>query len=265
MKYYETLVFNSFGDCPDHRGISKSGCFNGYYGIQYNHSGDLQLSVNNNIPFTVSGPHAFFTFPGPWFTYGALNNGSRHHCYICFSGSLIQRLIAGGLFKLEQTNPLIKITHADKFYGSFKKLLQLLRQPRGGVNPRAAWMLEDLLLQLQEQPDRKRHINSFCEQKLSELLDKITRAPSKDWQFEEEAQKLSVSYSHFRRIFREVAGCPPNQFLLEARLDLAVHLLESETLPIAEVAHACGFSDEFYFSRIFKKHKLITPSSLRQY
>ena len=84
-----------------------------------------------------------------------------------------------------------------------------------------------------------------------------------DWHFEDEARKLSISYSHFRRLFREVAGCAPNQFLISARLSYAENMLEDGVLPIAEVAHRCGFADEFYFSRLFKKHRMISPSVLR--
>ena len=64
-------------------------------------------------------------------------------------------------------------------------------------------------------------------------------------------------------MFREVAGCAPNQFLIEARLSYAERMLENGVLSIAEVAHRCGFPDEFYFSRLFRKHRLISPSDFR--
>ena len=95
------------------------------------------------------------------------------------------------------------------------------------------------------------------------VREKIMRQPLLNWSFEDEARRLSVSYSHFRRLFREVAGCAPNQFLIEARLSYAERLLENGVLPVAEVARRCGFNDEFYFSRLFKKHRMISPSAVR--
>ena len=263
MKYYEKLVFNTHGDLPVSQGVSHSGGFKGYYGIQYNHSGTLFFARDCEQPVTVEGPHAFFTCPGVDFFYGAPPGKHRHHCFICFSGTLIRRFIAGGLLDLNRKNPLIPVVYSERFYSVFHKLNQLISQPGGSMQPRAAWMLEDLLLQLQEQPGVRVHVNAFCEHELQLLREKILRQPLLEWDFTHEAGKLSISYSHFRRLFREVAGCAPNQFLIEARLSYAEQMLENGVLSIAEIAHRCGFPDEFYFSRLFKKHRLISPSALR--
>ena len=263
MEYYEKLVFNTYGEIPASTGVSHRGEFRGYYGLQYNHSGTLFLSRGGEAQVVATGPHAFITYPGVSFDYGAPAGKSRHHCYICFSGSLVQRFIDGNLLELERKNPLIPIVNFERFYAVFSKLHQLLRRPGGQLQPRAAWMLEDLLLQLQEQPGARMHVNAFCERELKNLCETIARQPLEKWDFAEEARKLSISYSHFRRIFREVAGCAPNQFLIEAKLNMAEKLLEEGVMPIAEVAHECGFPDEFYFSRLFKHHRLISPFALR--
>ena len=263
MKYYEKLVFNTRGDIPVSQGIAHKGGFKGYFGIQYNHSGTLMLARGGEPAVTVEGSYAFFTFPGPDFYYGAPPGKQRHHCFVCFSGSLIRRFISGGLLDLNRKNPLIQVVHSERFYSVFRKLNQLIGLPGGALHPRAAWMLEDLLLQLQEQPGAGIKVNAYCEHELQLLREKIMRQPLLNWSFEDEAGKLSISYSHFRRLFREVVGCAPNQFLIEARLSYAEQMLKNGFLPIAEVAHRCGFPDEFYFSRLFKKHRMISPSSLR--
>ncbi len=263
MKYFEQLVFNTHGDIPESRGISYRGEFRGYYGIQYNHAGKVWLSRNGEPPQLAEGPQVFITYPGVEFEYGAPPGEFRHHCFVCFSGSLIQRFIEGGLLELERKNPLIPIIYSEHFYSVFCRLHQLLRQPGGQLQPRAAHLLEDLLLQIQEQPGAGMRVNAFCEQELRKLCARVAQEPLTEWNFALEARKLSISYPHFRRLFREVAGCAPHQFLIEAKLNLAEHLLAEGVMPIADVAHACGFADEFYFSRLFKRHRLISPSALR--
>ena len=263
MKYFEQLVFNTHGDIAQSRGVAHRGEFKGYYGIQYNHAGRVWLSRGGEVPQLAAGPHVFITYPGVDFEYGAPPGESRHHCFVCFSGSLIQRFIDGGLLELERKNPLIPIIYSEHFYAVFCRLRQLLRQPGGQLQPRAAHLLEDLLLQIQEQPGARGKINAYCEKELQNLCERIARKPLEKWDFAAEARRLSVSYPHFRRLFREVAGCAPNQFVIEAKLNLAERLLEDGVMPIAEVAHACGFADEFYFSRLFKRHRLISPSALR--
>ncbi|MBO7147509.1 MAG: helix-turn-helix transcriptional regulator [Lentisphaeria bacterium] len=265
MKYYEELVFNTHGEVPRAGGISKQGTFKGYWGIQYNHAGTLLFSLGKEQPVIVEGPHAFISYPGEHFLYGSPPGKTRHHCFICFSGKIVRRFISGGLLVPQRKNPLIQVVHSERFYSVFCKLREMIQQPGGAMQPRAGWMLEDLLLQLQEQPGTQMKINAFCEHNLQTLRQEICNNPLENWDFEEEARKLSISYSHFRRLFKELTGCAPNHFLIEARLNLAEQLLQNDVLSIAEVAHKCGFPDEFYFSRLFKKHRMISPSALRSF
>ncbi len=264
MKYFETLVFNTHGDYSRSKGISHVGTFKDYYGIQYNHAGKLFLAVGNDPPLIVEGPYAFITYPGVEFHYGSPGNEPRHHCFICFSGTLAERFLRGGLLLPRRKNALIQIVHSERFYSTLSSLNLALGHPGGANLPRTAWMLEDLLLQLQEQPGIRSRINAFCEHRIHQLQEEIRLQPQKEWNFEEEAGRLSISYSHFRRIFREVTGSAPNQYLIGAKLNLAEKLLRDSVLPMNKVAHQSGFPDEFYFSRLFKKHRNISPSACRQ-
>ncbi len=52
--------------------------------------------------------------------------------------------------------------------------------------------------------------------------------------------------------------------ITESRVDIAKSLLVSSSLEISEIARKCGFSDEKYFFRIFKKYSGTTPSVYRK-
>jgi len=49
------------------------------------------------------------------------------------------------------------------------------------------------------------------------------------------------------------------QFVIQARMKLAKQLLETETMPIYQVAETCGYQCEAYFSSEFKKHFGCSP------
>jgi AraC-like DNA-binding protein len=57
---------------------------------------------------------------------------------------------------------------------------------------------------------------------------------------------------------------PPLGLLIRLRLQRAMDLLQQGTHNVAEAASAVGYDDPFYFSRLFRKHMGITPSSCRQ-
>ena len=74
---------------------------------------------------------------------------------------------------------------------------------------------------------------------------------------------VSVSRSGLQRLFNEYFKLSPKQYLLNLRMNKAVGLLMENGLSVKEIAFACGFSDEKYFSRAFKKRYGYPPSQLQ--
>lgn len=69
---------------------------------------------------------------------------------------------------------------------------------------------------------------------------------------------------HFSRIFHQIAGITPYQYLMQFRLNHAAHLLKGSTMPVTQVAFDSGFNDSNHFSATFKSHYDISPSVFRQ-
>lgn len=67
---------------------------------------------------------------------------------------------------------------------------------------------------------------------------------------------------YYGSLFRETMNMTFRQYLISVRLNYAENMLKSGEYSIGEVALQCGFSDIFYFSRLFKERKGIPPSSL---
>jgi AraC-like DNA-binding protein len=71
---------------------------------------------------------------------------------------------------------------------------------------------------------------------------------------------LPVSADHLRKLFRQSAGCTPLDYLTRLRVDAARHLLKLGGFSVKEVAVRAGFSDPYYFSRLFRKSTGESPS-----
>ncbi|WP_187274229.1 AraC family transcriptional regulator [Paenibacillus sp. N3.4] len=76
----------------------------------------------------------------------------------------------------------------------------------------------------------------------------------------DEVARLSGSSRRFYQAFRSMTGLSPLKFVTTIRLNRSLSLLGSSPSSIMEVAHTVGYSDELYFSRLFKKHMGISPS-----
>lgn len=102
-----------------------------------------------------------------------------------------------------------------------------------------------------------------------ELYRKISRGKahidqnfSVSLKIEQVARDSALSEYHFFRLFRMVYGITPHQYLLQKRLEAARKFLEKKQMNVSETAIATGFPDIHSFSKAFKKHFGLSPSTL---
>jgi ABC-type sugar transport system ATPase subunit len=78
------------------------------------------------------------------------------------------------------------------------------------------------------------------------------------------ADSLAMSYDNFRRRFKNQIGMSPNQYFLSANIERAKELLLFTDTEIKDIASQLGFSDPYYFSRVFKERAKTSPAHFRQ-
>ena len=76
---------------------------------------------------------------------------------------------------------------------------------------------------------------------------------------EQLADHFSVSHSSLYRKFIKRYQMSPKRFLLEYRIDRACILLATTDHSVQEVSNSVGFDDPFYFSRVFKEIRGVSP------
>ena len=80
-----------------------------------------------------------------------------------------------------------------------------------------------------------------------------------------EIRAIGYHTDYFRRCFREELGCTPLEYLTRLRISRAKGLLTARTFESVEkVAHLSGFTDSFYFSKLFKQHTGRSPREYRR-
>ena len=80
-------------------------------------------------------------------------------------------------------------------------------------------------------------------------------------------EEFPYSKRYLQRLFIKDYGISPSQFLLQQRLNAAIKYLNQtikNDYSIAEISDRCGFGDQYYFSRIFKKQLGVCPKEYRQ-
>ncbi len=80
---------------------------------------------------------------------------------------------------------------------------------------------------------------------------------------EEIAGHVSMSTSYFTKVFREITGFSPYEYLLRLRLERAKELLLQTQLPVSEIAYRSGFHSDSNFIYFFKKETGFSPLKFR--
>ncbi len=78
------------------------------------------------------------------------------------------------------------------------------------------------------------------------------------------ASALGVGRTTLYLAFRQVLGCTPSEYLQQARIERAQELLRETPAKLTAVARECGFANDKYFMRAFKKATAQTPAAWRE-
>jgi YesN/AraC family two-component response regulator len=78
------------------------------------------------------------------------------------------------------------------------------------------------------------------------------------------SEHVSFSVSYLSRIFKEEKGLSLSSYINEVRIRNAKAMLLGSDMPLSSLAYCCGFDDQSYFSKVFKKLTGTTPGKYRE-
>lgn len=86
----------------------------------------------------------------------------------------------------------------------------------------------------------------------------------KDISLDDVSKEVQISPYYFSKLFKEETGQNFIEYLTNARIEEAKHLLQETDMSMKEIGVMTGYSDPNYFSRIFKKTIGVTPTEFKE-
>lgn len=102
-------------------------------------------------------------------------------------------------------------------------------------------------------------------EELSIIRSKIYNTPNYEWNITDLARQLSISKSYFQHLYKLTFDTSVIDDVIQSRIGYAKYLLNSTSLSVKEISAKCGYNNESYFMRQFKKIVGATPSKYRAY
>ena len=100
--------------------------------------------------------------------------------------------------------------------------------------------------------------------KLIQAIGEMERNAEEALTREEIAARVGLSRRQLERLFRRYLNTSPARYYLRLRLDRARLLLAQTTMPVTEIAFACGFTSASHFSKCYRDMFGRTPRDERR-
>jgi AraC-like DNA-binding protein len=261
MQYFNDIFFIAGSTHPRCR-VHIDQCFPKTYSIQFSLGGHLYLGMDKGRQTTFRGPVFFWQHPRHSYQYGPVGNESWHHFWLTFSGDRARTILERGFMSLSAQG-YAQVKNPLEIKELFLRLLENLQRRNPLNHSQMVLDLEHILLLLFQ--ENQQSSESFApEAKIRRFSKHLSENPLKDYDFQAAAKEASLSYSHFRALFRETIGCSPHQHLLQQRMQKAADLLSHQTHPIKEIAAMVGYPDPAQFTKVFQKKMGLSPSMYRK-
>jgi len=167
---------------------------------------------------------------------------------------------------LSQEMPVFTLTDGEAIFNTMRSMVET-RHIRHTKDLRFTSLLYQLLYQLVEDlgavnpPSTPGAVREVYIQK---ALDFIQMNYSREMTIEEMAHYTGIHRKYLSLVFKEVLHIPPQQYLVQYRMNQACSLMKNPLLSISEIAWSVGYKDQFLFSKMFKKAKGMSPRHYRR-
>lgn len=165
-------------------------------------------------------------------------------------------LLMTKLIKFSKANNRIELSHTETLLMyDIHKLFFLIETYVGAKNNRAKEQNEELA-----NVDK-----SSTQQQIHDLIRYLESNYAKDITLNHLAERSFFTPSYIIRLFKEMTGLTPVQYLHELRMNAAISYLKTTNLSIQEIAESTGYPNIHYFSRMFKQRFGLSPTKWRKH
>ena len=224
------------------------------YYLVYIVKGELLLDMPD-LKRTIGKGTAFLIPPKHMYKYSG--DTSTSYLFAHFTGSYVEDFLKQCGF--DNLPCIIENDFNVELQSKFDLMIDTFLHNDQLSTQKCAYMLQEILINISENSLDKtnssqfkaslKHIHSFFASKIS-----VPYLASLE----------NLSNSRYVTAFKKQMGKSPNEYIIELRLQFAKSLLDNTNISIKQVSEHVGYNDQYFFSRLFKKHIGISPQEYRK-
>lgn len=233
------------------------------YQLLYLTEGEGEFESTNQRTTAIKEGDLFLLFPGEWHTYHPLPTRGWKSYWIGFKGRNVDDRVRAGF--LSPTKPIYHVGFSSGIVNLYNEAMQTAREEAAYSQQTLAGIVNHLV-GLMYSLERNRVLSK--DQGHVDMLNRarlrIRESLESDLTIQQVAEEMGISYSNFRKLFKEFTGIAPAMYQQELRLQRAKEMLSTTDMSIKEIAYRLNFDSPDYFSSKFRMKTGRKPSEFRQ-
>lgn len=214
----------------------------------------------NETGIKVKGGTLLWIIPGQWHSYCPSSRTGWNEYYIGFNGEVIDKLTSHSF--LEKLNKSFEIGFNEELATLFIRALEIAHARNAGTQQYLSGivlhMLGLVMSLLKEEMS-----NDINKQKIEQAKIIMTENVYLDLDLRELSASLNISYSWFRKLFKDYTGYGPAKYLLNLKIEKVKELLATTDMPVKELLYILNYNTIENFYSAFKKCTGYTPMEYR--
>ena len=222
-----------------------------------------ECSSSAHLPETkIKAGDIFLLFPGEWHSYHPSGTKGWKSYWIGFKGKNIDDRVKAGFLSPEK--PIYHVGYSNEIIALYEEAYKTAQEEVAFAQQTMAGIVNHLIGKMYS---LERNIVLSKDTKHVDMINKarlrIRESLEDTLTIQEIAQELGISYSSFRKLFKEHTGFAPALYQQNLKLQRAKELLSTTDESIKEIAYRLNFESPDYFSAKFKIQTGMKPSDFR--
>lgn len=220
--------------------------------IEYVEKGYGTINTNEKNIHVGKGD-AYFLQKGQSHNYYSDSEEPWKKYFINVTGNLFDKLTEGYKLNGHIYYPNLNIKN------ELTEIINLSKNQTQDNTEKIIFIITTIFHKMAESLKRKNNKNQSAEKMRSFLDMKITE----EFNLSQLCNYMFLSESQVIRIFKNEFGITPYAYFMEKKHNFAKNMLLNTNLSIKQIASELHYTDEYYFSNVFKKKEHISPKSFR--
>ncbi|WP_299230179.1 AraC family transcriptional regulator [uncultured Bacteroides sp.] len=194
--------------------------------------------------------------PHQWHSYMPDKKTGWTEMWIGFEGANMDSRFKNNFFNKEQI--IYRIGVQDNIVNLYDQAIRIANEEKAACQQFLAG-IANLILGMTMYYDYNKCFDTTTEAQIDKAKIIIRENLLKGITPEDVASRINISYSWFRKLFKDYTGVSPAHYIQELKIQEAKQLLSGSDTNIKDVSYYLGFDDIAYFSKVFKKYTGFTP------